>query len=60
MTYQCICLQVATGAEPQAALAAAARASAGSLLVYGTNNGFLEAQKAAGDKCALKRKKQST
>ena len=44
-------LQVAAGADPQAALAAAARDSPGNLVVFGTNNGFLEDQKAAGDRC---------
>jgi hypothetical protein len=43
--------QVAAGADPKAALAAAARSSSGSLLVFGTNNGFFEDQKAAGDMC---------
>ena len=46
-------LQVAAGADPQAALAAAARSSPGNLLVFGTNNGFFEDQKAAGDRWAL-------
>jgi hypothetical protein len=44
-------LQVAAGADPQAALAAAARSSPGNLVVFGTNNGFFEDQKAAGDRC---------
>ena len=54
-TYTCelpVRLQVAAGADPKAALAAAARSSSGSLLVFGTNNGFFEDQKAAGDGCA--------
>lgn len=45
-------LQVATGADPQAALAEAAQGSNGSLLVFGSNSGFFEAQKAAGQRCA--------
>lgn len=43
-------LQVAAGADPQAALAAAAQDSPGNLVVFGTNNGFLEDQKAANDR----------
>ena len=46
-----MCLQVAAGVDPKAALAAAAKSSTGSLLVFGTNNGFYEDQKAAGDRC---------
>jgi hypothetical protein len=46
--------QVAAGTEPRAALADAARDAPGSLLVFGTNSGFFEAQKAAGSRCAAR------
>ena len=46
-------LQVAAGADPKAALAAAAQGSPGNLVVFGTNNGFFEDQKAAGDRCLM-------